>query len=68
VAAFSRALSRQAWRSSLFVKPATVLRWHRELVARPWGAEIRWSCCGEFVFMDEAPEQVATAHLKPLAR
>ena len=36
LAAFSRALSRQAWRSSLFVRPATVLRWHRELVARRW--------------------------------
>jgi putative transposase len=36
LAAFSRALSRQAWRSLLFVKPATVLRWHRELVARRW--------------------------------
>jgi putative transposase len=36
LAAFSRALSRQAWRSSLFVKPETVLRWHRELVARRW--------------------------------
>jgi putative transposase len=36
LAAFSRALSRQAWRRSLFVTPATVLRWHRELVARRW--------------------------------
>ncbi len=36
LAAFARTLSRQAWRSSLFVKPATVLRWHRELVARRW--------------------------------
>jgi putative transposase len=36
LAAFSRPLSRQAWRRSLFVTPATVLRWHRELVARRW--------------------------------
>jgi putative transposase len=34
LAAFSRALSRQAWRRSAFVTPATLLRWHRELVAR----------------------------------
>jgi putative transposase len=36
LAAFSRALPRRAWRASLFVTPATVLRWHRELVARRW--------------------------------
>ncbi len=36
LAAFSRALSRQAWRSSAFVTPGTLLRWHRELVARRW--------------------------------
>jgi transposase len=36
LAAFSRALSRQAWRRSAFVTPATLLRWHRELVARRW--------------------------------
>jgi putative transposase len=36
LAAFSRALPRRAWRTSLFVAPATVLRWHRELVARRW--------------------------------
>jgi putative transposase len=32
--AFSGVLPRRAWRTSLFVTPATVLRWHRELVAR----------------------------------
>jgi hypothetical protein len=32
LAAFSRSLPRPAW-SSLFVSPATLLRWHRELVA-----------------------------------
>src|SRR5207248_4265053 len=32
--AFSRVLPPQAWKRSLFVTPATVLRWHRELVAR----------------------------------
>jgi putative transposase len=36
LAAFSRVLSRQRWRSSVFVTPATLLRWHRELVARRW--------------------------------
>jgi putative transposase len=36
LAAFSRVLPRKAWRRSLFVTPATVLRWHRELVARRW--------------------------------
>jgi len=36
LAAFSRALPRQAWKTSLFVRPATLLRWHRELVARRW--------------------------------
>ena len=29
LAAFSRVLSRQAWRRSAFVTPATLLRWHR---------------------------------------
>jgi transposase len=36
LAAFSRVLPRNAWKRSLFVTPATVLRWHRELVARRW--------------------------------
>jgi putative transposase len=36
LAAFSRVLARQAWRRSAFVTPATLLRWHRELVARRW--------------------------------
>jgi putative transposase len=36
LAAFSRVLPRQTWRRSLFVTPATLLRWHRELVARRW--------------------------------
>ena len=36
LAAFSRMLPRQAWRRSAFVTPATLLRWHRELVARRW--------------------------------
>lgn len=35
LAAFSRALPRAAW-SSFIVTPATLLRWHRELVARRW--------------------------------
>jgi putative transposase len=36
LAAFSRVLPRQAWKTSLLVTPATLLRWHRELVARRW--------------------------------
>jgi transposase len=36
LAAFGRVLPRRIWRSSLFVTPATLLRWHRELVARRW--------------------------------
>jgi putative transposase len=36
LAAFSRVLPRQVWRRSAFVTPATLLRWHRELVARRW--------------------------------
>ena len=35
LAALSRVLPRRAW-GSFFVTPATVLRWHRELVARRW--------------------------------
>ena len=36
LAAFSRVLPRQAWKTSLFVTPGTLLRWHREIVARRW--------------------------------
>jgi len=36
LAAFSRVLARGAWRRSLFVRPATLLRWDRELVAGRW--------------------------------
>ena len=36
LAAFSRVLPRQAWKTSLLVKPATLLRWHRELIGRRW--------------------------------
>jgi len=36
LAAFSGMLPRKAWKSSLFVTPGTLLRWHRELVARRW--------------------------------
>ena len=35
LAASSRVLPRERW-SSFFVTPATLLRWHRELVARRW--------------------------------
>ena len=34
LAAFGRVLPRRAWRRSLFVTPTTLLRCHRELVAR----------------------------------
>jgi putative transposase len=36
LAAFCRVLPRQTSRRSLLVTPATLLRWHRELVARRW--------------------------------
>jgi putative transposase len=36
LAAFCHVLPRRAWKTSLLVTPATVLRWHRELVARRW--------------------------------
>jgi putative transposase len=36
LAALSRVLPRPAWRRSAFVTPGTLLRWHRELVARRW--------------------------------
>jgi putative transposase len=35
MAVLSRSLPRRAW-SSFFVSPATLLRWHRQLVARRW--------------------------------
>lgn len=36
LAAFGQVLSRRTWRRSAFVTPATLLRWHRDLVARRW--------------------------------
>ena len=36
LAALGGVLPRQTWKRSLFVTPATLLRWHRELVARRW--------------------------------
>jgi putative transposase len=36
LAAFSRVLPRRAWKTSSLWTPATLLRWHRELVARRW--------------------------------
>jgi transposase InsO family protein len=36
LAAFSRVLPRRVWKRSAFVTPATLSRWHRELVARSW--------------------------------
>ncbi|MGW9031354.1 integrase [Streptomyces sp. NPDC055722] len=35
LAALSRLLPRQSW-STFFVTPATLLRWHRELIADKW--------------------------------
>src|SRR5262249_45727940 len=36
LAAFGLTLPRHAWQASLFVRPGTLLRWHRELGARRW--------------------------------
>lgn len=36
LAAFSQVLPRRAWKRSLFVTPATVCVWHRDLVAHRW--------------------------------
>jgi putative transposase len=36
LAALSGVLPRAVWKRSLFVTPGTVLRWHRQLVARRW--------------------------------
>jgi transposase InsO family protein len=36
LAALSRVLPRRAWKRSFVVTPATVVRWHRDLVARRW--------------------------------
>src|SRR5438045_8793515 len=35
LAALSRLLPRQRW-SAFFIAPATLLRWHRQLIARHW--------------------------------
>jgi hypothetical protein len=35
IAAFARLIRRDRW-SGFIVSPATILRWHRELVARKW--------------------------------
>jgi putative transposase len=43
LAAFSRSLPRPAW-SSFFVSPVTLLRWHRQLVARRWTYARRSVC------------------------
>jgi putative transposase len=36
LAALSRVLGRRRWANTFFVTPATLLRWHRRLVARSW--------------------------------
>jgi hypothetical protein len=42
LAAFSRVLPRRAW-AAFLVTPSTLLRWHRELVARRWTLERKTS-------------------------
>ena len=54
VAAFSRVLPRPGWKRSLFVAPETVLRWHRQLVARRW----RYRRPGRPATLDETRELV----------
>jgi hypothetical protein len=39
-----------------------------DAVCRPWGVETRSSCCGEFVFVDEAAEQVVAVDAQTLRR
>src|SRR5712691_9845 len=36
LAGLSRVLDRKRWTTAFFVTPATLLRWHRRLVARHW--------------------------------
>jgi len=52
--AASRLLPRSSWRSFL-VTPATLLRWHRRLVARRWTYVGR---CGRPAIADEIRELV----------
>jgi putative transposase len=40
LAGLARLLPRPAWRG-LFIQPATVLRWHRDLVRRRWSYPVR---------------------------
>jgi putative transposase len=54
LAAASRLLPRSSWRSFL-VTPATLLRWHRRLVARRW---TYGGCCGRPPVGDEVREVV----------
>ena len=56
LAAFSRVLSRRAWKRSSFVTSGTLLRWHRELVARRWTYPHR--CPGRPGTPDEVQELV----------
>jgi len=44
------------------------LDWLLILGRRPWGAETRSLCCGAFVLVDEAAEQVATVDVERLQR
>jgi hypothetical protein len=70
LAAVSRVLPRERWVDFL-VTPATLLRWHRELVRRKWtyrrsawGSETRIrSRRGTVVLVDEPAEQIAPAHV-----
>src|SRR6266699_6928278 len=42
LAALSRLIPRHRWREVFAVTPATLLAWHRRLIARTWDYASRW--------------------------